>query len=68
MAEQKAISMDNQREDKVFFMTAYNVNKYKRNFSLTLKKECIKEVLSQYHISTVSAGDVVYMKDGKFKL
>lgn len=67
MAEQKTISMDSEREDKVFFMTAYNVNEYKRNFSFTFKKECMKELLSQYHISTVSAGDVVYMKDGKFK-
>lgn len=68
MAEQKTISMDCRKEDKVFFMTAYNVNEYKRNFSFSFKKECIKELLSQYHISTVSAGDVVYMKDGKFKL
>lgn len=67
MIKEDSNNLENEIE-KVIFMTAYNINEYKRNFSLPFKKSDIKALLSQYHISNISVKDTIHTADGKFQL
>lgn len=54
--------------EKVVFMTAYNVNEYKKNWVFPFKKNNIRELLAKYHIANVSAKDTLFTEQGKFKI
>jgi len=56
------------KKDTILFMTAYNVNEYKKNFSLFQKKDNIEQLLSKYHISSFLVKDIIHTRESKFKL
>lgn len=55
-------------KDTILFMTAFNVNEYKKNFFLFRGKDNIEQLLSKYHISSFLVKDIIHTRESKFKL
>lgn len=64
----KKVSKTNQEiQDTVIFMTAYNIHKFKQHFPRFWQHGKIKELLRQYHISGVSNKSMYVSPDNKCK-
>jgi len=54
-------------KDCVIFMTAYSLNKYNKKLSLFRRNEKVKDLLSEYHISSLATQDTMHTQNGRLK-
>lgn len=53
--------------DTVIFMAAYDVHEFKKGVSHFWQRTKIKELLKQYHIASIATNDTIVFQNGKLK-